>query len=144
MEAYVKSKGYSSIEEIPEDELNVWLNYHLIMGMYYKYDLEKKVTTQTEPDVPGFYRSNTSLTTREDSRHAGKQIRIYTPAWLTERADDYKYLKNESVDPGSFLIETIPVSDVYDIDASNGVIHVLDAPWSRFPGPTKRSGGIHP
>ena len=133
VESYVKSKGYSSIEEIPEDELNVWLNYHLIMGMYYKYDLEKKVTTQTEPDIPGFYRSNTSLTTREDSRHAGKQIRIYTPVWLTERADDYKYLKNESVDPGSFLIETIPVSDVYDIDASNGVIHVLAAPLEPLP-----------
>ena len=133
VETYLKSKGYSSIEDVPEDELNVWLNYHLIMGMYYKYDLEKKVTLQTEPDVPGFFRSNTSLTTREDSRHAGKQIRIYTPAWLTQRGDDYKYLKNETVDPNSFLIETVPVSDTYDIDASNGVIHVLAAPLEPLP-----------
>ena len=133
VETYIKSKGYASIEEIPEDELNVWLNYHLIMGMYYKYDLEKRVTLQTEPNIPAFYRSNTSLTTREDSRHAGKQIRIYTPAWLTERAGDYQYLKNETVDPNSFLIETIPVSETYDIDASNGVIHVLAAPLEPLP-----------
>lgn len=128
VETYLKSKGYSSIEEVPEDELNVWLNYHLIMGMYYKYDLEKKVTAATEPDYPSFYRSNTSLTTREDSRHAGKQIRIYTPTWLARRASDYEYLQNETIDPTAFTVETIPVSDTYDIDASNGVIHVLAAP----------------
>lgn len=133
VETYLKSKGYSSIEEVPEDELNVWLNYHLIMGMYYKYDLEKKVIAETEPNYPSFYRSNTSLTTREDSRYSGKQIRIYTPSWLARRTGDYEYLKNETIDPNTFSVESIPVSETYDIDASNGVIHVLAAPLNPLP-----------
>jgi len=133
VEIFLKSKGCSSIDEVPENDLIVWFNYHWIMGMYYRYDLEKKVLNQTEVTYPSFYRSNTSLTTREDALHAGKQIRIYTPAWLSQRADDYRYLKNEEADPTAFLAENVAISDQYDIDAANGVIHVLAAPLSPLP-----------
>ena len=78
VEAYLKSKNVASIDEVPEDELTQWLNYHFIMGMYYRYDIEKKSNTITDPQTLAFYQSNASLKCREDSKHPGKYLRIYT------------------------------------------------------------------
>lgn len=133
VEAYLKSKNVASIDEVPEDELTQWLNYHFIMGMYYRYDIEKKSNTITDPQTLAFYQSNASLKCREDSKHPGKYLRIYTSHWLSQRGEDYRYLHNKTVDPNSFLAEEIEFSDHYDIDASNGVIHILSAPLAQQP-----------
>lgn len=128
VEAYLKSNNYASIDEVPEDELAQWLNYHLIMGMYYRYDIEKKSNTIADPQTLSFYQSNALLKCREDSKHPGKYLRLYTSHWLSQRGDDYRYLHNKTADANAFLAEEIEFSDRYDIDASNGVIHILSAP----------------
>ena len=133
VESYLKSKGYASIQDVPTDELTVWLNFHLIMGMYYRYDIELRTSTYSDPDDLSFYRSNTNWKTREDSKHPGKFLRLYTTPWLTERGGDYQYLHNIAVDPDVFMAEDVAFSDQYDIDASNGVIHVLSAPLEPLP-----------
>lgn len=133
VEAYLKSNNYASIDEVPEDELTQWLNYHLIMGMYYRYDIEKKSNTIADPQTLSFYQSNTSLKCREDSKHPGKYLRLYTSHWLSLRGDDYRYLHNKTADANAFLAEEIEFSDRYDIDASNGVIHILSAPLTPMP-----------
>lgn len=130
VETYLSANGYPSIEEMPEDKLGEWLNYHLIMGMNYRYDIEKRSNAYSDPNTLAFYQSNTLLKSRKDSKHPGKLIRLYTPAWLSQRGEDYRYLHNETVDPNSFLAEKISFSERYDIDASNGVIHILSAPLS--------------
>lgn len=133
VEAFLKSKNYTSIDEVPEDELAQWLNYHLIMGMYYRYDIEKKSNTIADPQTLSFYQSNASLKCREDSKHPGKYLRLYTSHWLSQRGDDYRYLHNKTADANAFLAEEIEFSDRYDIDASNGVIHILSAPLVPMP-----------
>lgn len=129
VEAYLSKNGYASIEAIPEDNLQVWVNYHLIVGMYYTYDLVKR-TVAANPKDRAFY-TTCNYRTREDSKHKGKRIRLYTQEYLNERASDYRYLQN--IDGEGFTVEGVKFSDKVDVDAANGVIHVLGEPLNVLP-----------
>lgn len=120
------AQPYGGIESVPEATLRSWLNYHFVMGMHYRYDLEK-ATDAYEPNSLGFFRSNVKKT-RSYGKIKGKPIRLYTPLFLEGRAEDFRYLHNKSV--SGFYAESAKISDRYDINASNGVIHVLDEPLS--------------
>ena len=127
--AYLQGKGYSNINEVPEVELRQYVNYHFISGMYYKYDIEKKykdAKTGLNPTKATFYR------TRSEDKVPGKSIRIFTPAFFELQADDYRTIYG--IDGGGFKIETVHISENhYDIDASNGVVHVLESPMNILP-----------
>lgn len=129
VEAYLNKNGYASIESIPENKLQVWVNYHLIVGMYYTYDLAKK-TLAAKPEERAFYQT-CGYRTRQDSKNKGKRVRLYTQEYLNERASDYRYLQNMEGD--GFMIEGVKFSEKVDIDAANGVIHVLAEPLDILP-----------
>lgn len=120
---YFKEKGYATIDVVPEAELRQFVNGHFINGMYYKYDIEKRYNDATgglNPTKATYY------TTRSEGITPAKSIRIFTPAFFGLQQDDYKALYNIAGD--GFMVETAKISSTkYDIDASNGVIHVLES-----------------
>lgn len=127
---YFKSKGYASVDEVPEMELREYLNYHFINGMYYKYDIEKRYTSAIgglNPTRATYY------TTRAEAKIPAKSIRFYTPSFFALQQDDFKSLYNNLSGSG-FMVENAEISDTkYDIDASNGVIHALKTPLDILP-----------
>ncbi|WP_316767659.1 fasciclin domain-containing protein [Pedobacter frigiditerrae] len=126
---YFKNKGYASIDVVPEIILRQFVNSHFINGMYYKYDIEKRYKDAVgglNPTKATYY------TTRAENLIPAKSIRIFTPSFFNLQQDDYKTLFNQS--GGGFMVETAKISDTkYDIDASNGVIHVLETPLTIQP-----------
>jgi uncharacterized surface protein with fasciclin (FAS1) repeats len=126
---YFKSRGFSSVNDAPELELRRYVNNHFINGMYYKYDIEKKykeAITGLNPTKATFY------TTRSEASLPAKSIRIFTPSFFTAQQDDYKALYN--IAGNGFMIGTAKISEIkFDIDASNGVIHVLQSPLEVMP-----------
>src|SRR3546814_6599948 len=42
VQAFVQKAGYQSLNEVPKEQLEKFVNYHFINGMYYAYDLEKR------------------------------------------------------------------------------------------------------
>ncbi|WP_423127781.1 fasciclin domain-containing protein [Gaoshiqia sp. Z1-71] len=126
---YLNEIGYNNIDEVPETELRRYVNYHFISGMYYQYDIEKKykdAKTGLNPTKATYYR------TRSEDKLPGKSIRIFTPAFFEVQGDDYRTIYNG--EGSGFRTETAQISeDQYDIDASNGVIHVLESPLNVLP-----------
>ncbi|MEJ5995640.1 fasciclin domain-containing protein [Pedobacter sp. Du54] len=120
---FFKNKGYASIDVVPEPVLREYLNSHFINGMYYKYDIEKRykdAISGLNPTKATYY------TTRAENSIPAKSIRIFTPSFFASQQDDFKTLFNQT--GGGFMVETAKISDTkYDIDASNGVIHVLES-----------------
>ena len=120
---YFKEKGYATIDVVPEAELRQFVNGHFINGMYYKYDIEKRYNDAVgglNPTKATYY------TTRSEGITPAKSIRIFTPAFFGLQQDDYKTLYNIAGE--GFRVETAKISPTkYDIDASNGVIHVLES-----------------
>ena len=126
---YFKEKGYAAIDVVPEAELRQYVNSHFINGMYYKYDIEKKykdAVSGLNPTKATYY------TTRAEGAVPAKSIRIFTPSFFSVQQDDYKTLFNMAGE--GFMVETAKISAAkYDIDASNGVIHVLESPLAIQP-----------
>lgn len=124
VQSWIDDNSYGSIEGVPEIALRQWVNYHMIAGMYYRYDIEKRLLG-LEADERNYYSAN-NFTTRNEEDLPGKSIRIYTEDFLLNRGSDYQYITNES--PNGFSIDAAPLSEDVDIDAANGVIHVLAGP----------------
>lgn len=120
---FFKKLGYASADVAPETVLRQFVNSHFINGMYYKYDIEKRYRDAVgglNPTKATYY------TTRAESLIPAKSIRIFTPSFFSVQQDDFKGLFNQN--GGGFMVETAKISDTkYDIDASNGVIHVLES-----------------
>lgn len=127
--AYFKSKGFTSIADVPVLALRQYVNNHFINGMYYKYDIEKRykdAINGLNPTKATFYK------TRSETALPSKSIRIFTPSFFLAQQDDYKTLYN--IAGSGFMIGTAKISDTkFDIDASNGVIHVLQSPLEVMP-----------
>lgn len=127
VEKFLAEKNAGSIEAIAEGDLREWVNYHFISGMMYYYDFDKKFQKASKEGLD--YPSQTMYKTREESKYPGKYIQVYTPTYFAERASDYKYLYGK--DGNDFMVNDVRISDTErDIDAANGVIHVLEAPLS--------------
>lgn len=123
VDEFLNDKGYSDLPDVPEAELRRFVNYHFINGMYYKYDLEKRY-----PDVMNSLSSTSSsfYKTRSEAKLPGKSIRIFTAPFFEVQGNDFEVVYNVAGE--GFMVENVKVSaDDHDIDASNGVIHVLDA-----------------
>jgi uncharacterized surface protein with fasciclin (FAS1) repeats len=126
---YFRSKGFASVNDVPALALRQYVNNHFINGMYYKYDIEKRykdAINGLNPTKATFYK------TRSEVALPSKSIRIFTPSFFSVQQDDYKTLYN--ISGSGFMIGTAKISDTkYDIDASNGVIHVLQSPLEVMP-----------
>lgn len=126
---HFNKKGYATIDGVPEAELRQYVNSHFINGMYYKYDIEKKykdAVSGLNPTKATYY------TTRAEGAVPAKSIRIFTPSFFSVQQDDYKALFNMAGE--GFMVETARIStEKCDIDASNGVIHVLESPLAILP-----------
>lgn len=127
--AYLESRGYASAAEAPEEELLRYVNYHFINGMYYVYDLEKRylnVSTELAQTRATYYK------TRITSSRPGKSIRIFTSPFFDKQQDDYRGLYQ--AEGTGFMVESARISESdHDIDANNGVIHVLEDPLVVLP-----------
>lgn len=127
VEKFLAEKNATSIDDVAEGDLREWVNYHFISGMMYFYDFDKKFINASKEGLD--YPTQTMYRTREESRYPGKYIQVYTPTYFAERASDYKYLYGK--EGSGFMVNNVAISETErDIDAANGVIHVLDAPLS--------------
>lgn len=128
---FLQENGYNSIDDIPEKVARQYVNYHFISGIYYKYDIEKKYTDAllklgVNPTRAIYYK------TRGEAKIPAKSIRIYTPSLFENQSEDYVSLYEKK--GSGFMIENIAVvNDESDIDASNGVIHVLESAMNILP-----------
>lgn len=129
VEAFLSEKNYT-IETIPERELSAWVNYHFVSGMMYLYDFDKKFAVADKKGLE--ISARTTYRTREDALAPSKYIRFYSPAYFAERASDYKFLYE--FEGSDFMVNGVKIStEERDIDAANGVIHVLESPLSVAP-----------
>lgn len=127
--AYMSKLGYSSVEAVPQNVLRRYVNYHFINGMYYEYDLNKLYSSATSL----INRSRaTNFTTRTEGNNPGKRIRLFSGSFLQTQQEDYATLYGTPESGKNFLIEGISIAEP-DMDASNGVIHVLGAPLDIAP-----------
>src|SRR5690606_12123311 len=89
VQAYVQESGYSSLAEVPRQQLEQYVNYHFINGMYHVYDLEKRYReANSELDQT----RATVFKTRASDKIPGKFIRIFVPAFFTRQQSDYNDL----------------------------------------------------
>lgn len=129
VQAYVQESGYSSLAEVPREQLEQYVNYHFINGMYHVYDLEKRYReANSELDQT----RATVFKTRASDKIPGKFIRIFVPAFFTRQQSDYNDLYPSG--GNDLMIESAMISETdRDIDANNGVIHVLKEPLPVLP-----------
>lgn len=130
VQAFVKANGFETIDAAPELLLRQYVNAHFINGMYYKYDIEKRYNDATKgglaPSRATYY------TTRGEGNLKPKSIRIFTQSFFNAQADDYKAIYN--ISGNGFTVESARVHETkYDINAVNGVIHVLTSPLPNLP-----------
>ena len=129
VKAFLETGGYATIDAVPANELRQYVNYHFVNGMYYKYDIEKRysaATTGLNPTKATYY------STRSEQVLPGKYIRLFVSEFFNVRSDDYRALYG--VDGKDFTAETVKISATkFDLNASNGVIHVLDSPLKVLP-----------
>lgn len=125
VEKFLAEKNSTSIDNVNVGDLREWVNYHFISGMMYFYDFDKKFINADKEGLA--YPTQTMYRTREENKYPSKYIQVYTPTYFAERASDYKYLYGKEA--SGFVVNNINISETErDIDAANGVIHVLDAP----------------
>lgn len=129
VKAYLDGRGYATINDVPELELRQYVNNHFLNGRYYKYDIEKRYSNALGGLNPT---QSTYFTTRGEAKLPGKSIRIFTDPFFTTRQEDFKTIYN--MEGAGFMVESAKISATkYDIDASNGVIHVLQTPLLVMP-----------
>ncbi len=116
---------YTSLDQVPIEEVRAYVNYHFVNGMYYMYDLEKRYTSATNLINKSRI---TNYKTRTEGKNVGKNLRVFTPAFFLEQGNDFKFMYGDGQGAG-YYVEGVRISNTErDIDARNGVIHVLDAP----------------
>ncbi len=116
---------YSSLDKVPIVEVRNYVNYHFINGMYYMYDLEKRYKAATS--LINKSRA-TGYKTRTEGKNVGKSIRIFTPSFFAEQGADFSFMYGGEANSG-YYVEGMKISDTErDINARNGVVHVLDEP----------------
>lgn len=129
VETWLNSVNYSA-DNVPLNLLIPWINYHFVTGRNYVYDLEKGYTNldlSLYPENEIQYSASILRSTRGDDKYDAKFIRLFTHSYLTQKTEDYKLMRY--TEPGDFMVEGAPVSPAErDIPASNGVVHVLEAP----------------
>lgn len=129
--AYFSEKGYGALDEVPEEELRKFVNYHFINGMYYQYDIEQRYRAAST--AIGRSRS-TQYRSRAEGKLPGKPVRFFTPPFFSMQSSDYVDLFGESEGATPFMVEGARISEAdRDIGASNGVIHVLETPLKVLP-----------
>lgn len=121
---YFSKLGYNSIDQVPEALLRKYINYHFINGMYYEYDINKIYNAATS--LIGKSRA-TNFTTRTEGNIPGKHIQLFSSSFFENQMSDYLSLYPSDKGEASFIADGVVISEP-DIDASNGVIHVLGAP----------------
>lgn len=125
VEKFLAEKNTASIDDVNVGDLREWVNYHFIAGMMYFYDFDKKFINADKEGLG--YPTQTMYRTREENKYPSKYIQVYTPTYFAERTSDYKYLYGKEA--SGFVVNSVNISETErDIDAANGVIHVLDAP----------------
>lgn len=122
---FIDKLKYNSLEQVPLAEIRNYINYHFINGMYYTYDLEKRyMSTQSAISKSRI----TNYRTRSEGKNVGKNLRIVTPSFFADQSSDFEYMYGKK-DGAGYFVEGVKLSDTErDIDARNGVVHVLDAP----------------
>lgn len=130
VQAFIKANGIGTIDAAPEPLLRQYVNAHFINGMYYKYDIEKRYIDAAKgglaPSRATYY------TTRGEGNLKAKSIRIFTQPFFNVQSDDYKAIYN--IDGNGFTVESAKVHETkHDIDAVNGVVHVLTSPLPNLP-----------
>ena len=126
---FLETSGFATIDACPGNLLREYINYHFISGMYYKYDIEKKYSDAISGLNPT---KATYYTTRREQVSPSKFIHLFPSAFFAVQQDDYHTLFN--TEGADFTIENVKISnEKFDIDASNGVIHVLDSPLAVLP-----------
>lgn len=122
---FLKEKGYQSLDQVPVEEITIYINYHFINGMYYMYDFEKNYVNLTTPISKS---RRTNYRTRAEGKIPGKNIRVFSPTFFTEQGSDYTAIFGELDEASNFRIEDTEISATQrDIGARNGVIHVLNS-----------------
>ncbi len=131
VQSFLQEKGFNSIDDVPEIELRQYVNYHFINGMYYKYDIQKQYDDAL---LSGGVKPTRAIVfkTRNEYRLPGKPLRIFTPSFFENQQSDYMSLYHEN--GAGFTVENVSVSEEEsDMEASNGVIHVLASPLKILP-----------
>lgn len=129
VKTWLSDQGYAAIGDAPDEDLLGYVNFHFINGMYYAYDFEKRfLNAGTELDQT----RATFFKTRVADSSPGKSIRVFTPSFFSYKQADYEQLYQTPA--GDFMVESARISpDDRDIDANNGVIHVLEDPLKILP-----------
>lgn len=133
VQQWLDETGYT-VDNVPDNVLVPWLNYHFVPGRYYVYDLEQQYEALLDVDFDLYphnnlmYYSGSYLLrqSRGDQHYDSKPIRFFTSSYLDLYHDDYVEMRG--VEPGDFMVEGASVSPTdRDIAASNGVVHILDS-----------------
>lgn len=132
VQQWLDEAGYT-VDNVPDNVLIPWLNYHFVPGRYYNYDLEQRYEGLLDVDFDlypynylTYYSGNYLIYwARGDRHYDSKPIRFFTSSYLDLFHDDYVTMRG--VEPGDFMVEGAVISPTdRDIAASNGVVHILD------------------
>lgn len=133
VQQWLDEAGYT-VDNVPDNVLVPWLNYHFVPGRYYVYDLEQQYDALLDVDFDLYPHNNLTYYSgnylirwaRGDRHYDSKPIRFFTSSYLDLYRDDYVEMRG--VEPGDFMVEGATVSPTdRDIAASNGVVHILDS-----------------
>ncbi|MBZ4192454.1 fasciclin domain-containing protein [Niabella beijingensis] len=124
VQLYLSKLGYNTVDQVPEALLRKYVNYHFINGMYYEYDINKIYNAAASPISKS---RAANFTTRTEGNTPGKHIQLFSSSFFNSQLSDYLSLYPSGKGEASFVAEGVVISEP-DIDASNGVIHVLGAP----------------
>ena len=133
VQQWLDETGYT-VDNVPDNVLIPWLNYHFVPGRYYVYDLEQQYEALLDVDFDLYPHNNLTYysgsyllrQSRGDRHYDSKPIRFFTSSYLDLYHDDYVEMRG--VEPGDFMVEGAAVSLTdRDIAASNGVVHILDS-----------------
>ena len=132
VQQWLDEEGYT-VDNVPDDVLIPWVNYHFVTGRYYVYDLELSYDGLLDLDFdmyPYYYLQYYSggyllRYTRGDRNYDSKPIRLFSSSYFDVFRSDYVTMYG--TEPGDFMVEGASVSATdRDIAASNGVVHILD------------------
>jgi uncharacterized surface protein with fasciclin (FAS1) repeats len=142
-EVYFEKKGISSIDQIPQDELSMLINYHLLYDLRFNYDFwyeqafDPKNTYKPEDTryltravAPGYTVKDylgRDLLVRTDN----KFINVYVKELLARTApiggsylEDYKIVYGKDADEININASTtVSDSTLIDLNAENGALH---------------------
>ncbi|MDA3821570.1 MAG: fasciclin domain-containing protein [Bacteroidales bacterium] len=139
--AFLTQEGYSSLEDIPEEELKGIVFYHIVFWAYSKFMLLYGLNIQdanieySTLDFKRPTRYTPTMTVEFDTMgreytvyHETKYIPVYSNEYFTElnldAAENYNYLYPETP-YGGFHVERAEIVE-HDVPAQNGWIHKIN------------------